>query len=327
MKIVVTGATGFVGANLIRHFNQLGHEVIGMSRTQKPLNSLTQQCTYVSCDIGESVPPIDCDICIHSAALATDAAPYQDFYQTNYIGTQNVFKSIRCRKFIYISSSSVYHFEEEEHFEKEQIPIDQLANYGKTKRLAEIYLEKQKGKGTDIFILRPRAIYGIGDRVLLPRILNLLKKEKIKLPGDLKINCSLTHVKNLIHAIELCVQSEFNFKIYNVADDMIYELREVIENLIKDIFDKDFPIVELPLYAVRYLVKSLAFFKIPFRISLMALNTITQPNVLNIEKIKTELNYQPQRTFFKSKKEIAQWAKRVGVEEVIKGNKDLPWKP
>lgn len=325
MKIIITGATGFVGAALVKHFAALGHEVIALGRSSSPPSSLLDLATYIQADISKSVPNLKGDVVIHSAALATDQATYSQHFQTNYLGTKRVFNSIRCKKFVHISTSSVYNFSNTLHSEMEITNFEQLSDYGKTKRLAEEFLQKEKQQGVSIFILRPRAIYGIGDRVLLPRILNLVRGKKIRLPGNLRVSCSMTHIENLILAIEKCIVSDFNFRMYNVADAKVYQLREVVETLVSAVFEQKIPIQILNLSMLNFIASLLTLFNIQTKLTPMAIATISKPNVLNIEKIQTELDYRPERNFYNSYSEIVAWVKTVGLEKVKNAEKDLPW--
>jgi DNA-binding NtrC family response regulator len=63
------------------------------------------------------------------------------------------------------------------------------------------------------FILRPRAIYGINDRLILPRLLKLVKGNRILFPKHITDKISLTHISNFISAIDLCIQNSKQTKI------------------------------------------------------------------------------------------------------------------
>jgi len=57
---------------------------------------------------------LQCDICIHSAGLADDRSDKNLLYKNNIFATQNLINSIKgCQKFIFISSSSIYNFDDQ----------------------------------------------------------------------------------------------------------------------------------------------------------------------------------------------------------------------
>ncbi|MEL6925461.1 MAG: NAD(P)-dependent oxidoreductase, partial [Bacteroidota bacterium] len=237
MKIAITGATGFVGAQLVRHFAKAGHQIIAIGRTEHPPTKLTQQAAYMRADINDPLPAIDCDVCIHTAGLADDRAGRDALMRVNCVGTQHVFEACAGAKvFIHISSASVYATGDVLHKEADEPALEALSWYGQSKRRAEQYLlrENKTRPWQGLFILRPRAIYGVGDRVLLPRILKLKKGNWLPVPGDLRVRASLTHIRNLIHAVDCCLQMKVQkAEIYNVCDDQVYELRRVVQQLME----------------------------------------------------------------------------------------------
>src|SRR3954454_3443454 len=140
MKIIITGATGSLGAYLTRWFSGKGHEVIALGRTKNPPPMLLSCSTYTLADISTSFSLPKADICIHTAALADDKARKADLYLTNVIGTENVaYAAKHCKTFIQVSTSSVYTssnnlLTEEEAGEKSG---EKLSPYGKSKLVAE----------------------------------------------------------------------------------------------------------------------------------------------------------------------------------------------
>jgi nucleoside-diphosphate-sugar epimerase len=192
--ISITGATGFIGAHLVRHFSQLGYSVEATGRQKIPPIQLLQFASYLQADIAHYVPDLKGDIVIHTAALASDTASWEDLYETNVEGTKRVYEAAKnCRLFIHISSASVYPFQEKPLSETDVKQELILSNYGKSKYLSEEVL-KQNQQDSNVVILRPRAVYGTGDRILLPRILKLVKMQSIIAPSALDIQDSMPHI-------------------------------------------------------------------------------------------------------------------------------------
>ena len=324
MKIIITGATGSLGAYLTRWFSGKGHEVIAVGRIKNPPARLKACSTYIQADITTSFPLPVADVCIHTAAIADDKAKKADLYLTNVTGTKNVAYAARhCKTFIHISSSSVYAssnnlLTEEMAGEK---PGEKLSAYGKSKLLAEEVLKKTY-KNDSCFILRPRGIYGAGDKVLLPRLLKLVRNNKMIRAGSMMIKLSMTHFTNFAMAIESCIYSQKKgLHIYNVADDETYVLYDVVKKLLSEIYSRELPEKRVPLWVL----KCMSALKVGEATPLF-LNTVSKSLALDISKIKREMNYAPVMNFDTSLKEIADWVKVVGgIEVVKKADPGLAW--
>jgi nucleoside-diphosphate-sugar epimerase len=324
MKIIITGATGSLGAYLTRWFSEKGHEVIAVGRIKNPPARLVACSTYFQADITSPFILPEADVCIHTAAIADDKAKATDLYLTNVTGTENVALAAKhCKTFVHISSSSVYMnsdklLKEEMAGEK---PGEKLSAYGKSKLLAEESLINFY-KNDSCFILRPRGIYGAGDKVLLPRMLKLVKKNKMIRAGSMNVHLSMTHFSNFAIAIERCVHSQKNgIHIYNVADDGTYVLYDVVKKLLSELYSCELPEKKLPLWVL----KCMSALKIGEATPLF-INTVSKSLSLDISKIKHELNYTPLMKFEDSLKEIGEWVKSVGGIEVIKSaHPGLAW--
>lgn len=324
MKIIITGATGSLGAYLTRHFAAKGHEIIACGRDKNPPPNLLKYASYFYADIMQPFQFPEADICIHAAALSDDKASAEQLYIPNVLGTKHVAEASKhCKQFIHVSSSSVYLPEQEPISEKLAGKQDnkELSPYGKSKLLAEEMLLKTTSHSS-CFILRARAFYGIVDRVIMPRVLKLVKNNVFSRPGTMDINVSLTSFENFAHAIELCIQSEKKgIYIYNVADDEKYVFIDVIRKIIKQLYKE--PVKEKGVSI--YLLKALALFQIG-GITPLLVRSFTKDMVLDISKIKAELGYNPKTNFYKSLPELANWINKIGGVEVLKtGKKELAW--
>jgi nucleoside-diphosphate-sugar epimerase len=90
MKIFITGASGFVGGAVARHFAQQGHDVVAMSRSEKSDAKIKEMGAQpVRGSLGNVSPEAlkGVDIIVHAAAYVEEWGSYDDFYQPNVIGT------------------------------------------------------------------------------------------------------------------------------------------------------------------------------------------------------------------------------------------------
>jgi nucleoside-diphosphate-sugar epimerase len=324
MKIIITGATGSLGAYLTRYYSLNGHEVVACGRDLKAPDNLLKYASYLNIDITKPFSLPKADICIHTAALSDDKASPRELYQPNVMGTKYTAEaSASCSTFIQISSSSVYLPNPE--LITEDMAGNQnnklLSPYGKSKLLAEKIL-CETTKHHSCFILRPRAFYGVGDKVILPRILKLVKNGVFNRPGKMEISVSLTHYENIANAIDLCINSKKNgIHIYNVSDEEVYVFVDVIRKIINELYDDNIKEKEISIW----LLKFLAIFKIG-GITPLLVRSFTNDMVLNISKIKNELNYQGVADFNSKLPELGEWVRSIGGIEYLKtGNKKIAW--
>jgi len=326
MKIIITGATGSLGAALTRYYSNQGHQVIACGRTNSPPENLLKYASYLNIDINNSFEFPEADVCIHTAALSDDKAKYSDLYTPNVIGTLNTLNAAKkVKKFIHISSSSVYLPHPtaltEDMAGKQNNKL--LSPYGKSKLEAEKVLIKNV-KHESCFILRPRAFYGVGDRVILPRILKLVKNDVFSRPGEMKINVTLTHYNNIAKAIDLCIESnKKGVNIYNVGDDHPYVFVDVIRKIIKSVYQK--PIQEKVIGL--WVLKLMSIFKIG-GITPLLVRSFSQDMTLDISKIKRELNYTAVADLDSKLSELTEWIESIGGVDALKsGDKKYAWLP
>lgn len=325
--ISITGATGFIGAHLVRHFAQLDYPIEAVGRQKNPPLGLFQYADYRQADITKKMPPLAGDIIIHTAALASDSANWQDLFQTNVAGTRHVYEAATAaRLFIHISSASVYPFQPTALIETAANKKQISSLYGKSKYISEQMLKAYRQE-KNIAILRPRAVYGTGDRVLLPRILNLVRGQKIVAPGNLNIQVSMTHISNLIAAIEAVIAERElgSFQLWNVTDERVYNLREVVENLLRGIYKKELCYQRLPVTPLRYLAKTLQYLGLANNFTPQSLDYVTRSTVLSIEKIQKDLAYTAATDFYQALPALLTWVDSVGIERVTQADRRLPW--
>ncbi|ODS22966.1 hypothetical protein AB835_11475 [Candidatus Endobugula sertula] len=179
IKILITGASGFVGGNFLQRFSNRGDiEIHGVSRRARPWENYTQIDLSQGLDI--NFKP---DVVIHAAAHVSPWGSQKTFFDKNILATENVIRFCEKNdhpKLIYVSSSSVYYHDKPQLNITENSPIgpDFINDYAASKYAGEERVRKYSGKKV---ILRPRAIFGPGDTVLFPRLLEVAKKERLPL--------------------------------------------------------------------------------------------------------------------------------------------------
>lgn len=329
MRVAITGANGFVGAALCRYFHNSGYEVIALGKNDHPSPNLLKIAKYIQVDITKTMPEIDAEVCIHTAALSSDTDTYKDLILSNVEGTLNVVEAAKkCLFFIHISSSSVYQFKNDPVSEEQASIHNTLSDYGETRLLAEDIVELEIPENQKRLILRPKAIYGIGDRRLLPRLLSLVKGNYLLCPFKKTTQSSLTHVDNIGYAIELFLgqPNPAPLQVFNITDEKPYQLKELALECSSKVEKRNFKPLSLPkplmdLYL--FLNKKSLFAN---QMSKPLFNSLSKNAILDISKIKHDLKYKPSKNFHNSCDEITAWIDSFGSSKnYLKSLDNAPW--
>lgn len=212
MKILVSGANGFVGSMLCRKLVGAGHDVRGLVRKTSDLTLLEGVPIHKVTGSLEDPASLDAaardvELVYHAAAAVSDWGSLEYFRQANVEGTRNLLDaSCRCgaRRFVFISSVAVHSFVNNSEMDETSPQNPTPYGYSQTKREAEalVLSYHQQGK-IEAVIIRPGDIYGPGDRVLLMRLAPLLKTGLVpKLAGNKKMG-AFTYIENLTDALLL----------------------------------------------------------------------------------------------------------------------------
>jgi 2-alkyl-3-oxoalkanoate reductase len=329
VRIAITGANGFVGASLCRYFHRAGHQVIALGRSEKSHPNLLKYASYLQSNILKPIPLLEADVCIHAASLKSDTASYQELFLSNVEGTLNVVEAARyCSHIIHISSSAVYEFGDSPAKEIDANIDSDLSDYGETKLLSEEIMQLDIPINQKRMVLRPRAIYGIGDRILLPRLFNLLKRKTIFCPVESTIKTSLTHVENIGYAIQLFLvdKESPNFQIFNVADEKVYSLQDEIIKLLTAVENRPLKVISIPRGAINILTRLNSKLNFIRQLNPVVIKSISKNALLDTFCIRKELSYNPVHNFQNSHMEIVQWINQMGGKTAyLKSLGIVPW--
>lgn len=224
MRIAVTGASGFVGGATADRLAALGHDVVGFGRTPHGWSG----GEYEVWDLTDGPRVREVDAVVHAAALADDWAPLRAARAANVDGTRAVIASFPGARIVHLSTSSVYDALAPTVLAREVAPVPRrfLSTYSRTKAEAELLFE-----GRDAAILRPHAVYGPGDTTLLPRILEGIRGSRLVLPAGARVLHTLTHIGNLVTAIEAALESRARGT-FNIGDARPVVLADVLVELL-----------------------------------------------------------------------------------------------
>ena len=204
-RILVTGATGFLGQVICRRLRADGHDVIGFGRDLRRGAQLTELgAQFVRLDLSDlaSHDPGPAAAVIHAGALSSAWGSAAAFQQANVEGTRAAIAMARrsgARRFVLISSPSVLFRFADQIDLTETAPLPRPVNvYAASKAIAETLVLAAKDIGP--VVLRPRAIYGAGDTALLPRLIRAARRGPLPRLRAGRAITSLTHVEDAAEA-------------------------------------------------------------------------------------------------------------------------------
>ncbi len=192
MRILLTGAGGFLGGAIAARLVERGHSVRSFSRGHYPALEAIG-VGHVRGDLGDRDAVIaaakGCDAVVHTAAKAGVWGDPREYRRANLDGTRNVLAACRRHqvpRLVYTSTPSVVHRAGGTAGGDESLPYTSdpnVSHYVATKAQAEREVLEAGGPGLSVVALRPHQIWGPGDPHFLPRILARARGGRIVLPG------------------------------------------------------------------------------------------------------------------------------------------------
>jgi nucleoside-diphosphate-sugar epimerase len=323
MKMLITGGTGFLGKQLALRLKSLGYDVTILGRNQIIGQQLEAQgIKFLTVDLRDKEKIIAAcekqDYVFHCGALSSVWGKYQDFYDTNVLGTRYIIQgcqSHHVKRLIYVSTSSVYFDFSHRLNIPENTPFPSPVNYyAKSKQIAEQEISQAAREGLPVISIRPRGIFGIGDTAILPRLIRANDQTGIPLINGGKAYIDVTYVDNVVDALILCQNAPDSLlgRFYNITNgEPIY-----IDILLDKLFNK----LQYPLklkrfsytkaYGIAVLMELLANTVLLGKEPIFTRYTVgllTFSQTLDITHAQNELGYKPRINLETGLDIFAQW--------------------
>jgi nucleoside-diphosphate-sugar epimerase len=237
-RILVTGAGGFLGSYVARHLAARGDEVVALGRSASLRDAMRDERIAVRiCDLGDAaslsaleIPGLDG--IVHCAGLSSNWGPRRDFERNNVTATANLLAQARrwgTPHVVHVSSSSVYFsFSDRLNVGEGSALPAPVNHYAWSKAAAEQLVRSAAGVAWTI--IRPRGIYGAGDKALLPRLLRAARRGPLPSFNGGRAVIDLTHVDDVVAAITAILDHRDGASgaVYNVSGGEAVSIRDII---------------------------------------------------------------------------------------------------
>ena len=269
MRILVTGAAGFIASHLCEKLNELGHDVVGLdnfndyySPNLKRMNAQELENRGISIfeiDLNSNLQSVfekQYDYIYHLAAQPgiSSETPLSDYVTNNIFATQNLLEAVllynpNLKSFINIATSSVYGLVANV---DENVPAKPVSFYGSTKLAAEqLVLGLQRLGKLNACSIRLYSVYGPRERpekLYTKLIENLVHNKPFPLfEGSTKHERSFTYVGDIIDGLVAIIGKEntVSGEIINLGTDVVHTTQEGID-IVQEIMQKNLIIDHKP---------------------------------------------------------------------------------
>ncbi len=242
-RVLVTGATGFIGRALVARLLASGAQVRGVGRraaVQFPPSSEGRYEPVVADLTRDDVDPALCDgveLVYHLAAKTHDLADApgveHDYDRINVQGTRRLLERAAragIRRFVFVSSVKAVNEGGPDEVD-ERTPPEPSTPYGRSKRAAEELVQAAGLRdGFETVCLRLPLVYGPGQRGNLQRMIAAVGRGRFPPPPDTHNHRSMVHVGNVVDALMLAGSHPAAAgQTYFVTDGRPYSTRELYD--------------------------------------------------------------------------------------------------
>ncbi len=244
---LVTGGTGLLGSHIAEQLHRRGYRVRALCRAGSDtefLRSLGAELIEGDVTDREALRRAcqGVDVVYHAAARVGDWGPWADFVRVSIGGTQNLLEAAAAtgvRRFLHISSSSVYGYVDGEgRVFDEGAPlgggdVHKWGYYTRAKIEAEKRVWAMHASGRiPVTVVRPSWFYGPRDRATLPRLIDSIRRRKLKIIGDGRNRLNVVYAGNVAEAAILTAESDRAVgEAYNCCHDGVLTQREYFDRI------------------------------------------------------------------------------------------------
>jgi nucleoside-diphosphate-sugar epimerase len=244
VKVFVTGATGFIGGEVVRQLRDRGDDVVCLVRSPEKAGKLTEMgCELVAGDLGDGdairAGLEGCDALIHSAAMYEVGIPdsqHQAMFDANVTGTERVLEAALAAKtprIVHVSTCGIFgntHGEVVD--ESYEHPGDEFTSYYEETKLESHRIAKRMiaEDGLPCIIVQPGGVYGPGDTSQVADLVDQLLAGKLPLIPFPDLGVCMSHVEDIAGGIILALDKGALGETYVISGPAT-TMREAIETV------------------------------------------------------------------------------------------------
>lgn len=325
--VLVTGATGFLGAHLAGHLVSKGHRVRVLARPTSDLSRVQGPGLEIVHGDVEDAASVEraakgCEVVHHCAGRVSDWGTRDEFFRVNAGGTRHVVEACRragVRRLVHVGSLTVLGLPRHGRVLDETEPMAPSPPdfYTQSKQEAERLVRAANGQGLETVVVRPGVIWGPRDHTILPRILDLLRRGRMPYLGGGHNVVAMSHMESLSRALAAAAELPGAAGgLFHVTDGEEHTAREVIDALAAAL-DVPPPRVSLPVWGALALAGGLELGarvlgrREPPPLTRYGVRLVSCHARWNIDKARRELGYVPATTFLGGVEEAVRTAGRV----------------
>ncbi|MBF4206834.1 NAD(P)-dependent oxidoreductase [Pseudomonas donghuensis] len=325
MRILVTGASGFIGGRFARFALEQGFDVRVNGRRAEGVEHLVRRgAQFIPGDLND--PDLARRLCqgveavVHCAGAVGNWGRYQDYYQGNVVVTENVVEAClkeHVRRLVHLSSPSIcFNGRSQLGITEEQVPRRFHNHYGATKHLAEQKVFGAQEFGLEVLALRPHFVTGAGDVSIFPRLLQMQRKRRLAIIGNGLNKVDFTSVQNLNEALvsALLADEAALGQAYNISNGHPLPLWDVVNYVMRQMHLPQ--VTRYRSYGLAYSLAALnegACLLWPGRpqptLSRLGTQVMSKDFTLDISRARQFLDYRPSVSLWSALDEFCGWWK------------------
>ena len=261
-KILITGASGFIGSFIVEEALRKGMDVWAAMRKTSSKQFLTDERIHfieLNLDSEEQLKQQlsghDFTYVVHAAGV-TKCLKEDDFFRINTVGTKHLVSAIRAlnmplRRFVYISSLSIFgpirETQPYEEIRETDTPQPNTA-YGRSKLAAEQWLDTLEG--FPCVVLRPTGVYGPRERDYF-LMAQSIKQHIDFAAGYKRQDITFVYVQDVVQAVFLALDHGQTGRKYFLSDGQVYQSRTFSDLLQHELGDKWLLRIKAPIWLLR----------------------------------------------------------------------------
>ena len=271
MKILITGASGFIGSFIVEEALNRGFETWAAVRKSSSKAFLQDERIHFielnlssEAELKQQLKDIQFDYVVHAAGV-TKCLHKEDFFRINTEGTKNLVRALLdlqmpLKRFVYISSLSIMGAIREEQPYKEIRERDKAkpnTAYGKSKLEAEQWLvslnkelEKRNEKLLPYVILRPTGVYGPRERDYFMMAKSIQSHTDFAV-GFKQQDITFVYVTDVVQAVFLAMEKGQTGRCYFLSDGEVYQSSTFSDLIRKELGNPWWIRITAPLWLLR----------------------------------------------------------------------------